>query len=486
MFQRIFPLATPTFRRSAAHGLSGIGLWVLALLLLMCSTNAFAAPITLAWDAVSDPDLAGYKLYYGYGSRQYSVTVNVGNYTTATVSGLKDAQIYYLAVTAYDTSENESAFSNEVKYDLDAYDTDKDGLSDWDEISVYKTDLDRADTDGDGLQDGDEVKVHRTDPTRADTDGDGVSDGTEVSKGSNPLDGGSVPVPNEEMIAVNAGGAQYVGADGTVYEADAGFSGGNTYTTTAVIAGTADDRLYQSERYGNFSYAIPVANGEYLVTLKFAEIYWSKVGQRVFNVSMEGKVVLSKLDLVAKVGPKAAYDVTLPVTVTDNVLTIGFQSIVNNATVTAIKVEPKDVIFAVNAGGAQYVGADGTVYEADAGFSGGNTYTTTAVIAGTADDRLYQSERYGNFSYAIPVTNGEYLVTLKFAEIYWSQVGRRVFNVSVEGKEVLSKLDLVAKVGPNAAYDVTLPVTVTDGVLTISFQSVVDYAKVSGIVVLAK
>ena len=243
----------------------------MALLLLILSTNGFAAPITLAWDAVSDPDLAGYKIYYGYGSRQYSVNVKVGNSTTAKLSGLDEAQIYYLTVTAYDTSGNESGFSNEVKYDLDAHDTDKDGLSDWDEISLYKTDPDRADSDGDGLRDGDEVKVHRTDPTRADTDGDGVSDGIEVSKGSNPLDGGPVPVPDEEMFAVNAGGSQYGGADGTVYDADPWFSGGNTYTTTAAIAGTTDDRLYQSERYGNFSYAIPVANGDYLVTLKFAE-----------------------------------------------------------------------------------------------------------------------------------------------------------------------------------------------------------------------
>ena len=143
------------------------------------------------------------------------------------------------------------------------------------------------------------------------------------------------------MFAVNAGGSQYSGADGTVYDADTWFSGGNTYTTTAAIAGTTDDRLYQSERYGNFSYAIPMDNGDYLVTLKFADNLWSQAGQRVFNVSMEGKVVLSNLDLVAKVGPKAAYDVTLPVTVTDGVLTIGFQSVVGNAMVSGIKVTAK-------------------------------------------------------------------------------------------------------------------------------------------------
>ena len=56
---------------------------------------------------------------------------------------------------------------------------------------------------------------------------------------------------------------------------------------TAAIAGTSDDALYQSERYGNFSYNVPVANGDYVVTRKFAEIYFSSTGMRVFKVVVE-------------------------------------------------------------------------------------------------------------------------------------------------------------------------------------------------------
>jgi Malectin domain/Polysaccharide lyase len=170
-------------------------------------------------------------------------------------------------------------------------------------------------------------------------DVDNIKAGPSGSGGSTPP--APAPVPDAEVVAVNAGGAQYAGADGTVYRNDAWSSGGSTYTTTAAIAGTTDDRLYQTERFGDFSYNIPVANGDYLVTLKFAEIYWTEVGRRVFNVSMEGKAVLSHLDLVAKVGPKARYDVTLPVTVTGGFLTVGFQSVVDNATISGIKVAPK-------------------------------------------------------------------------------------------------------------------------------------------------
>ena len=107
------------------------------------------------------------------------------------------------------------------------------------------------------------------------------------------------------------------------------------------IAGTADDPLYQSERYGDFSYNMAVENGDYEVTLKFAEVFFTTAGQRVFSVSLEGKMVISNLDLVAEVGPLAAYDVAFPVTVADGVLNIAFHSVVNNAKINAIKVVAK-------------------------------------------------------------------------------------------------------------------------------------------------
>jgi hypothetical protein len=56
-----------------------------------------------------------------------------------------------------------------------------------------------------------------------------------------------------------------------------------------------------------------------------------------------------------------------------------------------------------------------------------------------------------------------------------------VFNVAIEGQQVISNLDLVARVGSFTAYVVTVPVNVQDGALNISFQSVVDNAKVSAI-----
>ena len=126
-------------------------------------------------------------------------------------------------------------------------------------------------------------------------------------------------------------------------------------------------------------------------------------------------------------------------------------------------VDTTGTVFAVNAGGPEYISSSGTLYEADTQFSGGRTFSTTA-IAGTADQVLYQSERFGDHSYAIPLVNGDYVVTFipQFAEVYWREVGQRVFDVTIEGTEVVSNLDLVARVGPQTAYDVALPVRVTD------------------------
>ena len=292
-------------------------------------------------------------------------------------------------------------------------------------------------------------------------------------------------------FAVNSGGAQYASPQGATYLADSRYSGGNVGTTASTISGTTEGALYKSERYGNFSYNIPVANGSYSVTLKFAEIYFAAPGKRVFSVTVNGQTVIRDLDIFAKVGKNVAYDVVIPVNVTNGAISISFTSKVNNAKVNAIRIAPAAaatpisgrVVFADNAGGSLYASSTGITYAADSKYTGGTVGTTTSAISNTTDDRVYQSERYGSFSYNIPVVNGNYQVTLKFAENYWTAAGKRVFSVKVNGQTAISNLDLYAKAGKNVAYDVVIPVSVTNGTLAINFVSQTNYAKVNGIVV---
>ena len=75
---------------------------------------AYSAQITLAWDGSMEPDLGGYKVYYGTASRDYDYSLNVGNWTSCTIASLQQGETYYFAVTAYNTEGSESGYSNEV------------------------------------------------------------------------------------------------------------------------------------------------------------------------------------------------------------------------------------------------------------------------------------------------------------------------------------------------------------------------------------
>jgi hypothetical protein len=83
------------------------------------SFDVVAAPpatqATLAWDPNGEPDLLGYRLYYGTQSGVYDHIIDVGNVVTYTVTGLELGRTYFFAVTAY--NGDESGYSNEVSFD---------------------------------------------------------------------------------------------------------------------------------------------------------------------------------------------------------------------------------------------------------------------------------------------------------------------------------------------------------------------------------
>ena len=108
----------------------------------------------------------------------------------------------------------------------------------------------------------------------------------------------------------------------------------------------------------------------------------------------------------------------------------------------------------------------------DYGYSPSSTYTTGATITGTPDPQSYRTERYsypGPLTYQFGIPNGNYTVTLKFAEIYDTAPGQRYQNIALNGTTVVTGLDVwTAAGGPNRAYDLSFPVSVTNGQLTIS------------------
>ena len=81
---------------------------------LLFSTPTLAAHLDLAWRPNTEPDLAGYRVYYGTTSGDYTDYVDVAGSTFARISDLMDDTEYFVALTAYDIDGNESDFSGEV------------------------------------------------------------------------------------------------------------------------------------------------------------------------------------------------------------------------------------------------------------------------------------------------------------------------------------------------------------------------------------
>lgn len=88
---------------------------ILSTLLAFMAPTLFAAQVTLTWDTVNASTLAGYKVYYGTTSREYSSFIDVKKVTTYTVTGLSDGTTYYFAATAY-SNAGESGYSGEVSF----------------------------------------------------------------------------------------------------------------------------------------------------------------------------------------------------------------------------------------------------------------------------------------------------------------------------------------------------------------------------------
>ena len=183
------------------------------------------------------------------------------------------------------------------------------------------------------------------------------------------------------------------------------------------------------------------------------------------------------------------------------VITIQFTAVTDQAQVNGIEViagngGPTPTPTTTGTGGAQ-INAGGSAvapFSADADFTGGATSSSgntisTSGVTNPAPQAVYQSNRYGNFSYAIPnlTPNAAYTLRLHFAETYWTATGQRTFNVSINSQQVLTSFDIVAAAGgANKAVVKQFNGTANaSGTITLQFTSVIDNAQVNGIEVLS-
>jgi chitinase len=175
---------------------------ILAIILLIFPLTAFSAEVELSWDPNQESDLAGYRIYYGTASGSHSVMVEVGNTTTYTHTDLQSGVTYYFVATAYDTSGNESDYSEEVSNTLPedddgttngGQDADSDGTEDSADNCPDNANANQVDTDGDGMGDA-------CDPL-TDSDGDGMPDDWETQNGLDPDSDDAAADPDADGIS---------------------------------------------------------------------------------------------------------------------------------------------------------------------------------------------------------------------------------------------------------------------------------------------
>ncbi len=322
-----------------------------------------------------------------------------------------------------------------------------------------------------------------------------------------------LPVGDEVRILAGAS-RSLVDRSGKMWSADAHFAGGTAVRSTAAhIWRTQDPAMYRTSRQGDFSYDIALRSGVYELHLHFAETFYGPEevggggeGSRIMAVSANGKPLLDRFDVLADAGGRTA-DVRVFTDITpnsDGVLQLKFSSLEGGrAMVSGIellaglqgRLRPIRIV----ARDTPYYSDDSRWWSADMYFKGGQLRRAAETAANTDDPEFYSSERWGTFSYAIPVSPGKYRVTLYFIEhappanrgepaSVFATAGKRLFDVFCNHKLLLHDLNIDNEVGRNRPLvkQFTGLQQNAQGKLLLEFVPSQGYATVSAIEVIAE
>jgi hypothetical protein len=319
--------------------------------------------------------------------------------------------------------------------------------------------------------------------------------------------------PSGDEVRILAGATRsFVDHAGKLWSTDMEFSGGTAVKSSVQhIWRTPNPDFYRTSRQGQFRYDIPLRKGTYELRLHFAEtVYGPETtgtggeGSRIMTVRANGRPLLTGFDVVADSGASRTADVKVFPDVTpaaDGQLHLEFAGEDGKqATLSAIEILPgvrghmRPV--RILARQTPYYSNDSHWWSPDNYFEGGEIASYPSPVNGTDDPELYETERWGNFSYAIPVAPGKYALTLLFA-VHRSPTDQgasaaekpasaRVFNVFCNGKALLQDFDLQKEAGESDVLSrrITGLEPNAQGKLMLSFVPVEGYASVTGIEVL--
>jgi Malectin domain len=281
--------------------------------------------------------------------------------------------------------------------------------------------------------------------------------------------------PGEPLrMTVGSNGA-YTDRSGRKWGPDQFFTGGSIFVRSSErILRTLDPDIYRHVRQGEFQYDIPLQPGSYEMRLHFAETGLadfisadsSGEGQRIFGVSANGKPILRAFDVVADADGTNTSDERVFRDISpapDGQLHLKFAPFRGTAILSGIELIPvssgKVRPIRIRAGWTTgWQDASGQQWQADSYFLGGNALVRSTNPARERDSvpdmGIYAAERWGHFSYAIPVAEGHYKLTLRFCEGHYGRgntgvggAGSRVFDVYSNGVALMRNFDIFKQAG---------------------------------------
>lgn len=270
-----------------------------------------------------------------------------------------------------------------------------------------------------------------------------------------------IAVPAFKGIRILAGdrSGNYVDKAGKLWLSDRYFTGGSTFRRSSrEIERTSDPEIFRSGREGQFAYEVPLSPGVYELHLYFAETGVESEALRSVSLAING-LPISTLDVASDAGGVNTATVKVFKDVSpakDGLLHLTFQG-TGPSFVNALEVLPgtpgRMLSIRLITRDTAYRDHQGQLWMPDQYFLGGRHSSRSSPIEGTADPDLYVTQRFGHFTYSIPVAEGgRYRVTLHFAETWFNPssvggIGSRVFDVYCNGTTLLKNFDILKETG---------------------------------------
>lgn len=278
------------------------------------------------------------------------------------------------------------------------------------------------------------------------------------------------------------------------------FGGGSWQPSPELIKRTSDPFLFEYSRTGDFTYNIPLKPGFYELHLYFSTLVHANESTS-FNVEMNGQMVLSDFDinmdaLGDDVADERVFRGISPGK--DGFLRLVFTGGSGPPSLNAMEILPglphAQLPIRLIMQTTPITDRNGRRWDPDNYYMYGRLSPQTHPLRDSAEPDLFSGERYGHFTYAIPVdTRDRYTMVLHFVEFYFGSgahgsggTGSRTFKVMCNGETLLDDFDIYKEAGNLHELTKTFRhlKPTAEGKLNLTFEPILNNATISGIEVL--